>query len=429
MRILSNRDADFSASLERILKRKEPPGGSEESTVKAILRDVKDRGDKAVFEYTKKYERWRLTTSTLKVTEIEIEEAFDCVEGSDIDTLRLASDRIEGFHKKQLHNSWITTEEEGVILGQLINPIQKVGIYVPGGKASYPSSVLMSAVPAKVAGVQKIVMVTPALDGRISPYVLIAASISGVDSIFKVGGAQAIAALAYGTETIPKVDKIVGPGNVFVSHAKRLVFGEVGIDMIAGPSEVLIISDGSGSPAHVAADLLSQAEHDEMAIPLLITDSKDFAKKVENELYDQLEVLERKEIAESSIERNGAIIITRDINESIELANSIAPEHLELAIERPFEVLNMVKNAGAIFLGHASPEAVGDYMAGPNHILPTRGTARFSSPLSVDDFLKKSSIVSFSLEALNRIGQDVVRIARMEGLEAHARSVEARIKE
>ena len=427
MRILSTNDIDFSNNLETILRRAESSSEIVEKTVQTILKDVKDQGDKAILEYIEKYETSRLTPSKLKVRKKEIKEAFDYVDNGDIDALELAADRIERFHKKQIRNSWITTGEEGVILGQVINPIEKVGIYIPGGKASYPSSVLMSAIPAKVAGVQDIVMVTPADNGKVSPYVLIAASITGVDGIFKVGGVQAIAALAYGTETIPKVDKIVGPGNIYVSCAKKLVFGEVDIDMIAGPSEVLIISDGSGSPAYIAADMLSQAEHDEMAASLLITNSSDFAKRVENEIYEQLEELERKEIAKSSIENNGAIIITKDIRESIELANRVAPEHLELATEEPFEILGKVRNAGAIFLGHTSPEAVGDYLAGPNHILPTGGTARFNSPLSVDDFIKKSSIVSFSKEALNRVGPDVIRIARMEGLDAHARSVERRI--
>ena len=429
MKILSTKDTNFLTDIERILKRGKLINETVEETVQAILRDVKDKGDKAVIDYTEKYDKLRLTPSILKVSEKEIEEAFNSVNNSDIEVLKFAAGRIERFHKKQIQNSWITTEEEGIILGQMINPIEKVGIYIPGGKASYPSSVLMNAIPARVAGVQEVVMATPASNGKISPYVLIAASIAGVNSIFKVGGAQAIAALAYGTKTIPKVDKIVGPGNAYVSCAKRLVFGEVDIDMIAGPSELLIISDGSGSPAFVAADLLSQTEHDEMSASLLITDSYDFAKKVETELYKQLESLERKVIAKSSIENNGAIIITKDINESTELANRIAPEHLELAIERPFEILSQIRNAGAIFLGHTSPVAVGDYLAGPNHTLPTGGTARFNSPLSVDDFIKKSSIVSFSQKALKRVGENTIQIARMEGLEAHAQSVEQRVKE
>ncbi|MFH1623866.1 MAG: histidinol dehydrogenase [Pseudomonadota bacterium] len=429
MKILRTKDTDFPTSLERILKRAESLHGAVEETVRAIIRDVKDQGDKAVIDYMEKYGETGLTPSTLKVTEKEIEEAFDFLDDRDMDALKVAADRIERFHKRQVQNSWITTVEDGVILGQVINPIERVGIYVPGGKASYPSSVLMNAIPAKVAGVREIVMVTPARNGLISQYVLVAARIAGVKSIFKVGGAQAIAALAYGTETIPKVDKITGPGNIYVSCAKRLVFGDIDIDMIAGPSEILIISDGSGPPAYVAADLLSQAEHDETSVSLLVTHSYDFAKLVKKELYKQLEGLERNAIAKSSIENNGGIIITKNITESIELTNRIAPEHLELATERPFEILSQIRNAGAIFLGHTSPEAVGDYLAGPNHILPTGGTARFNSPLGVDDFVKKSSVVSFSRAALNKVGRDVIRIARMEGLEAHARSVEHRIKE
>ncbi|MDY6855735.1 MAG: histidinol dehydrogenase [Thermodesulfobacteriota bacterium] len=428
MRILNTKDADFSTRLEGILKRAEPPSENIEDTVKNILNDVKENGDKAVIEYANKFEKSRLKSSMLKVEDTEREEAIKHVDNDDIEALKVAASRIERFHRKQLKNSWITTEEDGIVLGQMIQPIQKVGVYVPGGKASYPSSVLMNAIPAQIAGVQKLVMVTPTQNGMVNPYILIAAGIVGIKDVFKVGGAQAIAALAYGTETIPKVDKIVGPGNVYVSSAKRLVFGEVDIDMIAGPSEILIISDGSGLPAHIASDLLSQAEHDEMSASYLITDAFDFAKSVENELYRQLDSFKRKRIAQTSIEKNGAIIITTGIDESIELANKIAPEHLELAVESPFELLTKIRNAGAIFLGHSSPEAVGDYLAGPNHVLPTGGTARFSSPLGVDDFIKKSSIVSFSKEALNSVGQNVIRIARMEGLEAHARSVEQRIK-
>ena len=428
MRILNTKERDFSTRLEGILKRAEHPSETVEDTVKNILKDVKKNGDKAVIEYANKFERSRLKSSMLKVEDTEREDALNHVDNDDIEALKAAANRIERFHRKQLRNSWITTEEDGIILGQMIQPIEKVGVYVPGGKASYPSSVLMNAIPAQLAGVQKVVMVTPAQNGRVNPFILIAAGIVGIKEIFKVGGAQAIAALAYGTETIPKVDKIVGPGNVYVSCAKRLVFGEVDIDMIAGPSEILIISDGSGSPAHIASDLLSQAEHDEMSASYLITDAFDFARSVEDELYKQLDSFKKKKIAQSSIEKNGAIILTRDIDESIKLANRIAPEHLELAVESPFELLTKIKNAGAIFLGHSSPEAVGDYLAGPNHVLPTGGTARFSSPLDVDDFIKKSSIVSFSREALNSVGQNVIRIARMEGLDAHARSVEQRIK-
>ncbi|MDY7034360.1 MAG: histidinol dehydrogenase [Thermodesulfobacteriota bacterium] len=427
MKILHTEDKDFLVHLEKILKRAESPSQTVEGTVRTILDDVRDQGDTAVICYSEKFDKWKMSSSMLKVRDEEIEKAFDLVDGRDIEVLKLAADRIEKFHRSQVQNSWIITEEEGTILGQMIRPMERIGIYVPGGKASYPSSVLMAALPAKVAGVQEIIMVTPAMDGTINPHVLIAANLAGVDSIFKVGGAQAIAALAYGTETIPRVDKIVGPGNIYVACAKRMVFGDVDIDMIAGPSEVLIISDGTGSPECIACDLLSQAEHDEMAASILITNSQAFAHKVNNELEKELESLERKTIAQYAIQNNSTIIITRNITESIDLANKIAPEHLELAVDRPFEILSQIRNAGAIFLGHTSPEAVGDYLAGPNHILPTGGTARFSSPLGVDDFIKKSSIISFSRNALSGIGPHIIRIAELEGLEAHALSVKKRM--
>ena len=429
MKIMHTEDKDFLTHLEKILKRAKSPSHTVEGTVRTILDDVKDQGDTAVIYYSEKFDKWKMSSSMLKVRDEEIKKAFDLAERKDIEVLKLAADRIEKFHRNQVQNSWIITEEEGTILGQMIRPMERIGIYVPGGKASYPSSVLMAALPAKVAGVQEIIMVTPAMDGTINPHVLIAANLAGVGSIFKVGGAQAIAALAYGTETIPRVDKIVGPGNIYVACAKRMVFGDVDIDMIAGPSEVLIISDGTGSPEYIACDLLSQAEHDEMAASFLITNSQAFAHKVNDELKKELESLERKTIAQYAIQNNSAIIITRNITESIDLANGIAPEHLELAVDRPFEILSQIRNAGAIFLGHTSPEAVGDYLAGPNHILPTGGTARFSSPLGVDDFIKKSSIISFSRDALNKIGDHIIRIAGMEGLEAHALSVKKRMKQ
>ncbi|AMD94173.1 histidinol dehydrogenase [Leptotrichia sp. oral taxon 847] len=396
-------------------------------TVENILKDVKKRGDKALFEYTKKFDKVDL--KTLEVSEKEIQKAFDTIDKELLEVIKYSHDNIKLFHERQVRNNLIVKKENGISLGQIINPIEKVGLYVPGGTAAYPSTVLMNAVPAKIAGCKEIIMVTPPTsDGTILPSLLVAAKIAGVDRIFKVGGAQSIAALSYGTESIPKVYKIVGPGNIYVAMAKKMVYGEVSIDMIAGPSEVLIIADDSANPVHVAADLLSQAEHDKLAASILVTTSKELAKNVAEQLEIQLKELEREEIARTSIENQGRIIITETIDEAIKISNEIAPEHLELAVSNPFELLTRVKNAGSIFMGHNTPEPLGDYLAGPNHTLPTSGTAKFSSPLSVDDFIKKSSFIYYSKEGLEEVKDKVIKFAESEGLTAHARSVSKRFE-
>ena len=428
MKFLDIKDNDFDGQFAAILSRGEESGRDVEQTVQAIIAAVRDRGDAAVLEYTERFDRMDVASvAALEVTADEIDEAFARCSSADLDALKLAVQRVAKFHEKQKTQTWLSTEEPDVMLGQMISPLSRVGIYVPGGKASYPSSVIMNAVPAKVAGVPEVIMVAPTPGGEINPHVLAAARLSGVDRVFRIGGAQAVAALAYGTATIPKVDKITGPGNIYVATAKKLVFGQVGIDMIAGPSEILVINDGSGTPAHIAADLLSQAEHDELASSILITTDRTFGEAVAAEVEKQLKELSRESIARKSWERYGAIIVAGTLAEAIEFSNRIAPEHLELAVADPFAILAQIKNAGAIFMGHFTPEAAGDYLAGPNHTLPTGGTARFFSPLSVDDFVKKSSIVYFSREGLNRLGGDIVRIASLEGLEAHGRSVSIRL--
>lgn len=395
--------------------------------VKGILDDVKLRGDQALYDYNKKFDN--VSLSSLQVTEKEIEDAFNRLDKELLDVIRYSHENIVRYHTKQKRNDFLDKDTDGVILGQIINPIEKVGIYVPGGTAAYPSTVLMNAVPAKVAGVEEIVMVTPPNeDGTISDVILAAAKIAGVTKIFKVGGAQAVAALSYGTETIPAVYKIVGPGNIFVAMAKKMVFGEVAIDMVAGPSEVLIISDDSSDPAHIAADLLSQAEHDKLAACILVTTSEELAKSVAIEIESQLAELPRQEIARKSINNNGKIIIAKSIEEAILISNEIAPEHLELAVMDPFALLSKIKNAGSIFLGHNTPEPLGDYLAGPNHTIPTSGTAKFASPLSVDDFIKKSSVIYYSKEALEKVKDKVILFAESEGLTAHANSVRKRFK-
>jgi histidinol dehydrogenase len=429
MLFLDIRDNDFSEKFGTILARGEETGREVEQTVLAIIADVRQRGDEAVLELTRRFDRLEAATvAELEVTPDEIEAAFDKVDEADVAALILAVERVTCFHEKQKQETWISTEEPDIMLGQKVTPLARVGIYVPGGKASYPSSVIMNAVPAKVAGVGELVMVAPTPGGQINPHVLVAARLAGVDRIFRIGGAQAVAALAYGTETIPKVDKITGPGNIYVATAKKLVFGQVGIDMIAGPSEILVISDGSGNPAHVASDLLSQAEHDELASSILITTDRAFGEQVAAEVESQLTQLSRETIARASWDKYGAIIVAADLDEVIAFSNRIAPEHLELAVTDPFAILSRITNAGAIFMGHWTPEAAGDYLAGPNHTLPTGGTARFFSPLSVDDFVKKSSIVYFSEGGLKRLGSDIVRIAGLEGLEAHAKSVSKRME-
>ena len=395
--------------------------------VKNILDDVKSRGDQALYDYNKKFDN--VSLSSLQVTEKEIEDAFNRLDKELLEVIRYSHENIVRYHTKQKRNDFLDKDTDGVILGQIINPIEKVGIYVPGGTAAYPSTVLMNAVPAKVAGVEEIVMVTPPNeDGTISDVILAAAKIAGVTKIFKVGGAQAVAALSYGTETIPAVYKIVGPGNIFVAMAKKMVFGEVAIDMVAGPSEVLIISDDSSDPVHIAADLLSQAEHDKLAACILVTTSEELAKSVAVEIESQLAELPRQEIARESINNNGRIIIAKNIEEAILISNEIAPEHLELAVMDPFALLSKIKNAGSIFLGHNTPEPLGDYLAGPNHTIPTSGTAKFASPLSVDDFIKKSSVIYYSKEALEKVKDKVILFAESEGLTAHANSVRKRFK-
>ena len=393
-----------------------------------IINNVKQNGDKALFEYCEKFDKAKL--SSLEVTEEEINEAFSLVEPRFIEILRKAAENIREFHKKQVRNSFIINEQDGIVTGQKVTPIEKVGLYVPGGTAAYPSTVLMDSIPAKIAGCKEICITTPpSADGKVNPVILAAAKIAGVDRIFKVGGAQAVAALAYGTESVPKVDKIVGPGNAFVAEAKRQVFGLVSIDMIAGPSEILVIADGKSNPRFVAADLLSQAEHDKMASAVLVTDSMDLAIKVSDEIERQLKELPREEIARISIDTNGKIIVADNIEDVIDVSNEIAPEHLELCVDNPFDYLDKIKNAGSIFMGRYCPEALGDYFAGPNHTLPTSGTARFSSPLSVDDFVKKSQYTYYTKDALFKVAEDVAFFAEKEGLSAHARSATIRLED
>jgi len=410
-------------SIDEILERSEQTIDVE-GIVTDIIKNVRENGDAAIVEYCKKFDG--ATDDVIEVTQAEIDAAFEQVDAELIAILKEAKANITAFHSRQVRNSFVINDKDGVIIGQKVIPIEKVGLYVPGGTASYPSSVLMNCVPAKIAGCSEIVMVTPAKAGYIKPVILAAAKIAGVDRIFKVGGAQAVAALAYGTQTIPKVDKIVGPGNAFVAEAKKQVFGTVDIDMIAGPSEILVVADGTNNPAHIAADLLSQAEHDKMATAVLITDSEAFAAAVSQELEKQIPQLPRAEIARVSIDTNGKIIITDSLKKAMEVSNILAPEHLEICVDNPFEYLGLVKNAGSVFLGKNCPEALGDYFAGPNHTLPTSGTARFSSPLSVDDFVKKTQFSYFSREALCEIGSKVVRFAKEEGLDAHANSVSIR---
>lgn len=396
--------------------------------VTEIINKVKTDGDKALLEFEEKFDKVRL--EALRVSEAEINEAMDMVEPEFIDVLKRAAENITLFHGKQVRTGFEITEKDGVIMGQKITPIEKAGLYVPGGTAAYPSTVLMDSIPAKLAGCKEVVIVTPpGKDGKIAPAILAAAKIAGVDKIFKVGGAQAIAALAYGTESIPKVDKIVGPGNAFVAEAKKQVYGMVSIDMIAGPSEILVIADGSSSAANVAADMLSQAEHDRNASAVLITDSFELAEKVADEIERQLKELEREEIARASIDNNGKIIVTDDLDKACEVSNEIAPEHLEICVDDPFAYLEKITNAGSIFMGRNCPEALGDYMAGPNHTLPTSGTARFSSPLSVDDFIKKTQYTYFDEKAFKEIAPDVAAFANKEGLTAHARSATIRLED
>ena len=416
--------------LENLLKRSPNNYGKFEAAVADILANVKEKGDEALFSYTKEFDKVEVTLETIRVTEAEIEEAYKAVDASLLEVIRKALVNIRSYHEKQRQNSWFTSTENGTMLGQKVTPLNRVGVYVPGGKAVYPSSVLMNIVPAKVAGVPHIVMTTPpGKDGKVNPSTLVAAKEAGADEIYKVGGAQAIGALAYGTASIPKVDKIVGPGNIFVALAKKAVYGHVSIDSIAGPSEILVLADETANAHYVAADLLSQAEHDEMASAILITTSTELAQNVEKEIEGYLKVLSRKEIIEKSLENFGYILIAEDMDEAIEASNEIASEHMEIVTKNAFEVMMKVRNAGAIFIGEYSSEPLGDYFAGPNHVLPTNGTAKFFSALSVDDFIKKSSIVYYSRSALQEIHKDIIQFASSEQLTAHANSIAVRFEE
>ena len=398
------------------------------SIVSDIIENVKQNGDKALFEYCEKFDKAKL--DSLEVSKEELSAAMTQVEPEFIAVLEKAAANIRKFHEKQVRHGFIINDEDGIVTGQKVIPVDRAGLYVPGGTAAYPSTVLMNAIPAKIAGCRQVVIVTPpGSDGKINPAILAAANIAGVDKIFKLGGAQAVAALAYGTETVPKVDKIVGPGNAFVAEAKRQVFGQVSIDMIAGPSEILVVADGKSNPRYVAADLLSQAEHDKLASAVLVTDSEELAKAVAEELEVQIPMLERAEIARCSIDENGKIIIADDLKKVIEIANEIAPEHLELCVDNPFDYLDGIRHAGSIFMGRSCPEALGDYLSGANHTLPTGGTAKFSSPLSVDDFVKKTQYTYYTRDALSRVAYDIDRFAKKEGLTAHAKSATIRFED
>ena len=412
---------------EEIFARTEPTVNVED-IVTEIIANVRKNGDAAIYEYCKKFDKADLTC--LQVSKEEIDEAVAVVEPKFLEILRKAAENIRTFHSRQVRNSFVISQENGVVVGQKIIPVDRAGLYVPGGTAAYPSTVLMDSIPAKIAGVKEVVMVTPPnKEGKVNPVILAAASIAGVDKIFKVGGAQAVAALAYGTESIPRVDKIVGPGNAFVAEAKKQVFGQVSIDMIAGPSEILIVADGASDPRHLAADLLSQAEHDKLASAVLVTDSDALALAVQAQLEVQIPQLERAEIARASIDNNGKIIVAEDLMQAIDIANEIAPEHLELCVDNPFDYLDAIRHAGSIFMGRNCPEALGDYFAGPNHTLPTSGTAKFSSPLGVDDFIKKTQFTYYTRTALETVAEDVAYFARQEGLTAHAKSAVIRTEE
>ena len=416
--------------LEDLLKRSPNNYGQYEASVKEILDKVKEEKDAAVFAYTAKFDGAELTADTIEVTDAEIEEAYAQVDDTLLTVIRKAKDNIESYHAKQRQNSWFDSKPDGTILGQKITPLHRVGVYVPGGKAVYPSSVLMNVMPAKVAGVDEIIMVTPpGKNGKVSPNTLVAAEEAGVNKIYKVGGAQAIAALAYGTESIPKVDKIVGPGNIYVALAKKAVYGHVSIDSIAGPSEILVVADETANPRYVAADLLSQAEHDELASAILVTTSEKLAHEVSDQVDGFLKELSRAEIISKSLDNYGYILLADTMEDVIDVANEIASEHLEIQTKNPFEVMTKIRNAGAIFIGEYASEPLGDYFAGPNHILPTNGTAKFFSPLSVDDFIKKSSIISYSREALQKVHKDIESFAKAEQLTAHANSIHVRFEE
>ena len=415
--------------LNDLLKRSPNNYSQYEATVNEIIEAVKTTGDRALFDYTLKFDKFALNSENIKVTKEEIEEAYTKLDSGLIEVIKKSAENIRAFHTKQLRNSWFDAKEDGTILGMKITPIAKAGVYVPGGKAAYPSSVLMNVIPAKVAGVSEIVMTTPpGADGKVNPGTLVAADIAGVDAIYKAGGAQAIAALAFGTESIPKVDKITGPGNIFVALAKKAVYGYVSIDSIAGPSEILVLADETANPRYVAADLLSQAEHDELASAILITTSRELAEKVSSQVDIFVKELSRKEILQKSLDNYGYILLADNMSDAIDAVNEIASEHLEILTRNPFEVMTKIKNAGAIFMGEYASEPLGDYFAGPNHILPTNGTAKFFSPVNVDDFIKKTSIISYSREALEKVHKDIETFAESEGLTAHANSIKVRFE-
>lgn len=427
MRIIQLSEETKKNIMEDLLKRSPNQYDKYQNTVNEILTDVKQNGDKAVFSYTEKFDHVTIDSDSLYVTDEEIREAYAEVDATLVEVMKKSLANIQAFHRKQLRESWFTTREDGVILGQRVTPLSSVGVYVPGGKAAYPSSVLMNIVPAKVAGVERVVMVTPpGLDGKVTPATLVAAHLAGATEICKVGGAQAIAALAYGTESIPKVDKIAGPGNIFVALAKKTVYGHVSIDSVAGPSEIMVLADETANPRYVAADLLSQAEHDELASAILVTTSIELARKVSEEIEAFSSKLSRREIIEKSLENYGYILLADSMEDAVGVVNEIASEHLEILTANPFDTMTRIKNAGAIFLGEYSSEPLGDYFAGPNHVLPTNGTAKFFSPLSVDDFIKKSSVISYSEEALKEIHEDIIRFAKAEHLTAHANSIAVR---
>lgn len=429
MRIVQLNSQTKQNLLENLLKRSTNDYGDYEKVVADIIENVKERKEEAIFEYTLKFDKCHMAKEHFQVTREEIDSAYKEVDAHFVQVMKDAAANIRAYHEKQKRTSWFDTNENGTILGQKITPMQNVGVYVPGGKAAYPSTTLMSVIPAKVAGVPNIIMATPAnAEGKVYPATLVAADIAGVDAIYKVGGAQAIAALAYGTEIIPKVDKIVGPGNIFVALAKRAVYGHVSIDSIAGPSEILVLADESATPRYVAADLLSQAEHDELASAILITTSEELAKKVSDEVDSFVKILERKEIIQKSLDNYGYILVAPDMETAIDAANEIASEHIEILTKNPFDTMTKIHNAGAIFLGEYSSEPLGDYYAGPNHVLPTNGTAKFFSPLNVDDYVKKSSIISYSREALEKVHEDIELFAKKEGLTAHANSIHVRFE-
>lgn len=431
MRIIKLDESSKKNILNDLLKRSPNNYDNFADSVNAILANVKENGDKALFQYTKDFDKADINASNIKVTEEEIKEAYDRLENPElVQVIRRSLKNIKEYHEKQKQYSWFDSKPDGSILGQKVTPLSRVGVYVPGGKAAYPSSVLMNVIPAKVAGVEQIVMVTPpGKDGKVNPNTLVAANEAGVDVIYKVGGAQAIAALAYGTESIAKVDKIVGPGNIYVALAKKAVFGYVSIDSVAGPSEILVLADETANPRYVAADLLSQAEHDELASAILVTTSEELANKVSEYVDMFVSKLKKKEILQKSLDNYGYILVTDTMQAAIDTANDIASEHLEIVTKNPFDTMTRIKNAGAIFLGENSSEPLGDYFAGPNHVLPTNGTAKFFSPLSVDDFIKKSSIISYSREALEPLSEDIQKFAKAEGLTAHANSIRVRFEE